>query len=99
MIWRSPGFGPTPASRVPPSLRKGGDAMEQSTAPDRSGADVPEQAHAAAGRESDLADIATLPLAAVDDLTPLRPTARLLDEVLRARSSMRGGNEGPARAE
>ncbi|MFI9154133.1 hypothetical protein [Streptomyces sp. NPDC053367] len=72
--------------------------MEQPTAPYRSGADVPEQVHAAV-RESDLTDVAMLPLAAVDDLTPLRPTARLLDEVLRARSSVRGGNEGAARAE
>ncbi|MET9735678.1 hypothetical protein ABZZ79_35145 [Streptomyces sp. NPDC006458] len=52
--------------------------------------------------EADLADLTGLPLTAVDDLTPLRPTARLLVEVLRARSSMKGGNEGPggnARAE
>lgn len=44
--------------------------------------------------ESDLADVAALPLTAVDGLTPLRPTARLLEEVLRARGSIRGGGEG-----
>ncbi|MFE9171210.1 hypothetical protein [Streptomyces kebangsaanensis] len=48
--------------------------------------------------QSDLADLAALPLTAVDGLAPLRPGARLLDEVLRARSSMRGGGE-PGRAE
>ncbi|MEU7059786.1 hypothetical protein [Streptomyces sp. NPDC046197] len=50
-------------------------------------------------RESDLADLTGLPLTAVDELVPLPPTARLLAEVLRARSSMRAGGEGPARAE
>ncbi|GHB19246.1 hypothetical protein GCM10010377_06370 [Streptomyces viridiviolaceus] len=51
--------------------------------------------------ESDLSDLAALPLAAVDRLAPLGPGTRLLDEVLRARSSMRGGGEGGggARAE
>jgi hypothetical protein len=51
--------------------------------------------------ESDLPDVAALPLTAVDGLNPLRPTARLLEEVLRARSSIRGGGEGGggARAE
>ncbi|MFF4833079.1 hypothetical protein [Streptomyces sp. NPDC001315] len=44
--------------------------------------------------ESDLADVAALPLTAVDGLTPLRSTARLLQEVLRARSSIRGSGEG-----
>ncbi|MFE0810757.1 hypothetical protein ACFW34_25190 [Streptomyces sp. NPDC058848] len=44
--------------------------------------------------ESDLADVAALPLTAVDGLTPLGPTARLLEEVLRARGSIRGGGEG-----
>ncbi|MGW0994093.1 hypothetical protein [Streptomyces sp. NPDC002520] len=44
--------------------------------------------------EADLADLTGLPLTAVDDLAPLRPSARLLAEVLRARSSMRAGNEG-----
>jgi hypothetical protein len=56
-------------------------------------------AHASAARhadvwESDLADLAALPLIAVDGLAPLGPTARLLEEVLRARSSIRGGGEG-----
>ncbi|MFD8453391.1 MULTISPECIES: hypothetical protein [Streptomyces] len=51
--------------------------------------------------ESDLADVAALPLTAVDGLAPLRPTARLLEEVLRARGSIRGGEGGGggARAE
>ncbi|MDQ1049254.1 hypothetical protein [Streptomyces sp. V4I2] len=43
--------------------------------------------------ESDLADLAEMPLTAVDGLAPLRPTARLLEEVLRARGSIRGGGE------
>lgn len=77
--------------------------MEQSTAPHYAGTAVPESAPEAGGHvwESDLADIAALPLTSVDALTPLRPTARLLEEVLRARSSIRGGGEGPggARAE
>lgn len=44
--------------------------------------------------ESDLADLAALPLIAVDGLAPLGPTARLLEEVLRPRGSIRGGGEG-----
>ncbi|WP_030244408.1 MULTISPECIES: hypothetical protein [unclassified Streptomyces] len=54
----------------------------------------------AAGRtdvwESDLADVAALPLTAVDGLPPLHRNARLLEEVLRARSRVRGGGEGVA---
>ncbi|GAB2868221.1 hypothetical protein GCM10027074_39760 [Streptomyces deserti] len=46
-------------------------------------------------RESDLADLAALPVTAVDGLAPLPPDARLLTEVLRARSSIRGGSDGP----
>ncbi|MER5579453.1 hypothetical protein [Streptomyces massasporeus] len=49
--------------------------------------------------ESDLVDLTELPLTAVDGLAPLHPSARLLGEVLRARGSIRGGNEGSARAE
>lgn len=51
--------------------------------------------------ESDLADVAELPLTAVDGLPPLRPATRLLTEVLRARGGIRGGGEpgGGARAE
>ncbi|MCT9145576.1 hypothetical protein [Streptomyces violarus] len=49
--------------------------------------------------ESDLADLAGMPLTAVDRLAPLPPSARLLGEVLRARESIRGGGEGTARAE
>ena len=48
--------------------------------------------------ESDLADLAHVPLTAFDTLTPLGRTDRLLAEVLRPRSSMRGGGE-PGRAE
>lgn len=48
--------------------------------------------------ESDLADIATLPLTAVDGLAPLRVSARLLTEVLRARGGIKGGSD-QARAE
>lgn len=69
----------------------------------------PAQRNAAAAREpglaagapvveSDLADLAGLPLTAVDGLAPLRPGTRLLTEVLRSRSSMKGGGE-PGRAE
>ncbi|KES07852.1 hypothetical protein BU52_07985 [Streptomyces toyocaensis] len=51
--------------------------------------------------ESDLADLAGLPLAALDGLAPLPPTVRVLEEVLRARGGITGGNDGPggARAE
>ncbi len=45
--------------------------------------------------ESDLADVATLPLTSLDELAPLRPDARLFEEVLRAGNGMRGGGEGP----
>ncbi|MFJ6081509.1 hypothetical protein ACIQI8_08900 [Streptomyces sp. NPDC092369] len=48
--------------------------------------------------ESDLADLTTVPLAALDHLTPLSADSRILTEVLRARSSTRGGPE-PGRAE
>ncbi|MFI8895021.1 hypothetical protein [Streptomyces paradoxus] len=47
--------------------------------------------------ESDLADLAALPLSAVDGLPTLPSTTRLLTEVLRSRSSMRSG-EGPGGA-
>ncbi|NJP53627.1 hypothetical protein HCJ93_27060 [Streptomyces sp. SBST2-5] len=43
--------------------------------------------------ESDLADLAALPLTAVDRLAPLRPGTRLLTEVLRSRGGMKGGGE------
>ncbi|BFO16282.1 hypothetical protein SHKM778_26700 [Streptomyces sp. KM77-8] len=46
-------------------------------------------------RESDLADLAALPLTAVDGLAPLRSDTRLLTEVLRSRDSMRGGASPP----
>ncbi|WP_333762455.1 hypothetical protein [Streptomyces sp. IBSBF 2390] len=63
---------------------------------------VPESAPAADTGvwEADLADVAALPLTSLDGLAPLRPDARLLEEVLRERGGMRGGGEGgPARAE
>ena len=70
--------------------------MEQSTALYNVETTVPESAPETGSHvwESDLADVAALPLTSVDALTPLRPTARLLEEVLRARSSIRGGGEG-----
>ncbi|MCZ4510125.1 hypothetical protein O3Q52_18395 [Streptomyces sp. ActVer] len=48
--------------------------------------------------ESDLADLTTVPWAALDDLPPLSADSRILTEILRARSSTRGGPE-PGRAE
>ncbi|WKX13290.1 hypothetical protein [Streptomyces sp. NL15-2K] len=61
----------------------------------------PAPAPGAPVRESDLADLAALPLTAVDGLAPLRPGTRLLAEVLRSRGGIRGGGEpgGGARAE
>ncbi|MFE9771695.1 hypothetical protein ACFYOV_08505 [Streptomyces sp. NPDC005931] len=53
----------------------------------------------APARESDLADLAALPLTAVDGLAPLGPGARLLAEVLRSRGGIRGGGEPGGRAE
>ncbi|MFJ4682676.1 hypothetical protein ACIQNG_10850 [Streptomyces sp. NPDC091377] len=47
--------------------------------------------------ESDLADLAALPLTAVDGLTPLDPRARLLAEVLCAHGGIRGGEPRPPR--
>ncbi|MGW5462603.1 hypothetical protein [Streptomyces sp. NPDC003996] len=75
--------------------------MEQPTALCNAESAVPEPVPVAdAGVwESDLADVAALPLTSVDGLPPLRPDARLLEEVLRARGGMRGGGEGAARAE
>ncbi|CAL9602338.1 MULTISPECIES: hypothetical protein [unclassified Streptomyces] len=74
--------------------------MDQPPALHRAGAAAPEPVAATAGTgvwESDLADLAALPLSAVDGLPALPPTTRLLTEVLRARSSMRAG-EGPGGA-
>ncbi|MEU3839685.1 hypothetical protein AB0E88_06575 [Streptomyces sp. NPDC028635] len=61
----------------------------------------PDRAAGALVWESDLTDVAALPLTAVDELAPLSPTARLLEEVLRARGGVKGGSDGPggARAE
>ncbi|MFJ7131500.1 hypothetical protein [Streptomyces fungicidicus] len=49
--------------------------------------------------ESDLVNLAALPLTAVDGLAPLAPGTRLLAEVLRSRGGMRGGGEPGGRAE
>ncbi|MFC9509355.1 hypothetical protein [Streptomyces sp. NPDC057002] len=71
--------------------------MDQPPALHHTGAAAPEPVVAAAGAdvwESDLADLAALPLSAVDGLPTLPPTTRLLTEVLRARSSMRSGEGG-----
>ncbi|WP_328409865.1 hypothetical protein OG542_09400 [Streptomyces violaceus] len=77
--------------------------MEQSTTHHRADTAVPESSSSGTGQahewESDLVDLSGLPLTAVDALDPLRSDARLLTEVLRARSSMTGGGEGTARAE
>ncbi|MER6344774.1 hypothetical protein ACWC10_18895 [Streptomyces sp. NPDC001595] len=63
-------------------------------------ASEPSRTTGALGWESDLADLAALPLTAVDGLAPLDPTARLLEDVLRSRSSIRGGGEtGGGRAD
>ncbi|MBT3153806.1 hypothetical protein HTV45_23540 [Streptomyces sp. CHD11] len=70
----------------PPALRRTAD-REQATG---AGTDV---------WESDLTDLAGLPLTALDELAPLSPRVRVLEEVLRARGGIRGGNEGSARAE
>jgi hypothetical protein len=72
----------------PPALHHAEAAVRQSAAV--AGTDV---------WESDLADVAALPLAAVDGLAPLGPTARLLEEVLRPRDSVKGGGEPGGRAE
>ncbi|MET8244236.1 hypothetical protein ABZV31_07260 [Streptomyces sp. NPDC005202] len=45
--------------------------------------------------ESDLADLTTAPLAVVDSLAPLPPTARVVEEVLRSRSGIRSGGTQP----
>ncbi|TRO68397.1 hypothetical protein E4K73_06105 [Streptomyces sp. IB201691-2A2] len=45
--------------------------------------------------ESDLADLATVSCAAVDQLAPLPSTARILQEVLRSRSGIRSGGTNP----
>lgn len=82
-------------NHVPP-FREGGSTLDQPPARLHAEAAVREPAVAVGTDfwEADLADLTGLPLAAVDELAPLRPTARLLTEVLRARSSMRAGNEG-----
>ncbi|MEU0899727.1 hypothetical protein [Streptomyces massasporeus] len=76
--------------------------MDQPPALYHAGAAAPEPAVATAGTdvwESDLADLAALPLSAVDRLPALPPGTRLLTEVLRARSSMRSGEGSGARAD
>ncbi|HZF92321.1 hypothetical protein [Streptomyces sp.] len=76
--------------------------MDQPPVPHTAEAAVSEASRTtgALGWESDLADLATLPLTAVDALAPLDPTARLLEEVLRSRGGVRGGGEtGGGRAD
>ncbi|MFF3917249.1 hypothetical protein ACFYZB_27905 [Streptomyces sp. NPDC001852] len=75
--------------------------MEQPTAQFNADPHEPAPAAGAGVWESDLADVAALPLTFVEGLAPLPPDARLLKEVLRARGGMRGGGEGggAARAE
>lgn len=48
--------------------------------------------------ESDLADLTEVPLTALDSLSPLLSDSPILIEILRARSSTKGGPE-PGRAE
>ncbi|MFD8259584.1 hypothetical protein ACFV19_11690 [Streptomyces griseoluteus] len=71
--------------------------MDQPPALQHAEADVhgPVAARGTEAWESDLADLTGLPLTAVDGLAPLRSTARVLEEVLRARGSVRGGGEQP----
>ncbi|MFF5156520.1 hypothetical protein ACFY3N_09765 [Streptomyces sp. NPDC000348] len=71
----------------PPAQRNAGAAARE-----------PVLAAGAPVRESDLADLAALPLTAVDGLAPLDSGARLVVEVLRSRSGIKGGSE-PGRAE
>ncbi|MFE1251230.1 hypothetical protein [Streptomyces sp. NPDC058735] len=76
--------------------------MDQPPALHRAGAAGPEPVVVTARTdvwESDLADLAALPLSAVDGLPALPPGTRLLTEVLRARSSMRSGEGSGARAD
>lgn len=56
-------------------------------------------AGAAPDWESDLPDLATLSLIALDGLPVLGDDSRLLAEVLRARGSVKGGGEPGGRAE
>lgn len=83
------------------TVREGGLTVEQPPAPRKATASADEWSTVtdARGWESDLADLAGWPVTAVDDLEPLGPTARVLEEVLRTRGGIRGGNEGSARAE
>ena len=68
----------------PPALPKA-EAAEHGHTP-APGASVPDW-------ESDLADLATVPLEGVDSLAPLPRTARVLKEVLRSRSGIRSNPE------
>lgn len=102
MIWRSVGLRTGPGALCATMDREGGDTVEQSTARHWADTAVPQSSSSTGGVpewESDLADLSDLPLTDVDDLAPLGPGTRLLAEVLRARNSMTGGNEGTARAE
>ncbi|MEV5609481.1 hypothetical protein [Streptomyces sp. NPDC052225] len=75
--------------------------MDQSLRAERAAPSHPvDPAHPAAAPdwESDLPDLTLVPLTDVEGLSPLPATARILEEVLRPRGSMRGGGE-PGRAE
>ena len=89
------------ASRAVTKETKGGGLLHRPlTDPPGARAAAPEQLTGAGVPvwESDLVDLAHLPLTALDALTPLGHFDRTLQEVLRPRSSMRGGGE-PGRAE
>ncbi|MEU6030728.1 hypothetical protein ABZ825_27565 [Streptomyces tauricus] len=75
--------------------------MDQSLAPHEAEAAALGTAPAAGAPswESDLADLETVPLVAVESLSPLRPTARVLAEVLRSRDRIWGDGEPQGRAE
>lgn len=80
---------------------EGGRILNQPPALDTAGADGGAQTPTtdAFVWESDLADLAAVPLTGLDGLVPLPPTARLLQEVLRCRGGIRSGGGQPGRAE
>ncbi|MGC5563632.1 hypothetical protein ACPYPG_12385 [Streptomyces sp. FR-108] len=69
--------------------------MDQSLVPHDAEAASPEAAPSAGTPvwESDLADLETVPITAVESLTPLRPATRVLEEVLRSRDRLWGDGE------
>ncbi len=85
------------ASRA--TVREGGSILDQPPALRRTADREPATGAGTDVWESDLTDLTGLPLTALDELAPLHPPVRVLEEVLRARGGIRGGNEGSARAE